>query len=955
METMLIATQSTSIKGAVKYFETVLTQGDYYLGTEIAAQWHGRTAELLGLNLSGNVTKGQFEALLSGKHPTTGKRLAQRIRQDRRPGVDFTFSIPKSVSLAWAINGDERIVAAVQQAVRDSLQHDIEPLVHRRVRDGKHANTTHRRQTGNLVYCDFLHKTSRPVAGSVDPHLHVHAFAVNLTADADRFFAAEFNEAIRQLPSLQAKFDSRLARMLQNQLGYAVEKVNFKQAGRKKAGWELAGVERSTIEKFSQRTAQVEAYAKDHGITDAQAKSKLGKQTREKKTNQLSVTQLRQQWRARLTPQERAAFAALGAGAIGERAGEVESVVLEAAVDYALEHHLYRQSTVEKHQVVGTALEHGLVLRPEQIEAELEAREVISRAQVIDGAQRDFITTRSVLAAEQAMIAYARDGRGTRYTLGKTDHVIKRDWLNDQQIAAVKHVLQSRDTVTSVTGGAGVGKTSLMKEAAEAIEAAGKRVYTFAPSTGARDVLQEAGFAHAQTVEHLIRNTKLHGQINSGDVLWVDEAGLLDVRSMNEIFAVAQKRHARVVLSGDTRQHSSPRRGEASRLLESKAGLSVVRVDKIQRQKGQYRKAVELISRGHEVVDPRTHRTGLEAGFDLLDKLGKIKEIPCEQRHATLAIQYIDSTARGRSTLVVAPTHAEGDAVTQEIRDRLREAGAIGGKEREFSQLRSLNLTPAEKGEVKSYEADGQVVQFHQNAKGGFKRGERYQVRLSPTAGVMLVPLRGDGDAKPLPRAAVERFEVYSEQTIKFAKGDKLRMSLGGLAKDGKRRFSNGRLDQIEGFDRGGNLRLKSGMTIDRSFGHWDHGFCITSHASQGKTTELTLAAMGGQSLPAINAKQFYVTVSRGSEDVAIYVEDKQRVRQAIQDAGRQLSATELVEQTVHARQKPASAQQRLRRYVMDRVRSWWQTHRPSHVAGATPLRQPGHEFGQHRSPKFAR
>ena len=192
---MLNATQSQSIQAAVSYFDEALTQGDYYLAEQIAARWNGKAAKLLGLDTTKQITKEQFESLLKGIHPTTGKKLAQRMRQDRRPGVDFTFSVPKSVSLAWAINKDERIVDALRETVRETMEKDVEPLVHRRVRDGKNVATTNRKQTGNLVYADFLHKTSRPVEGAVDPHLHVHAFAANLTMDGNRCFAAEFAEA----------------------------------------------------------------------------------------------------------------------------------------------------------------------------------------------------------------------------------------------------------------------------------------------------------------------------------------------------------------------------------------------------------------------------------------------------------------------------------------------------------------------------------------------------------------------------------------------------------------------------------------------------------------------------------------------------------------------------------------------------------------------------------------
>ncbi|MEO0531867.1 MAG: MobF family relaxase, partial [Planctomycetota bacterium] len=664
---MLNATQARSIAGAQQYFRTTLTQGDYYLGAEVNGSWRGEGAMVLGLAAGRPVTPEHFKALLEGRHPANGRKLVQRLRQDRRPGVDLTFSVPKSVSLAWAVNGDERILNALREAVYETMALDVEPLVCRRVRSGAKAASTDRKNTANLIYADFLHKTSRPVDGVVDPHLHIHAFVQNLTFDSGRFYAAELEEVMRQLPALQAKFDARLARRLQHDLGYRVVATQFRQSRRLKRGWELAGVERATIEKFSTRTSQIEAYAEEHGIDSAAAKGDLGAKTRQKKEPGVAIDRLRKRWVHRLSPVEKAAFAALAKQAQGT-AGEEEGVAPTAgeAVRFALEHHLYRNSTVERHQVVGTALERGLTLTPEAVEAALSSEDgVIDASQDVRGADRRYITTREVLEAERRMVAFARESRGTRLPIGRVEHVFERDWLNDQQKNAVRHVLASRDGVTAVTGGAGTGKSSLMAEAAEAIRGNGKEVFVFAPSTGATEVLQKKGFDNAQTVEYLLKNDKLHAHL-TGQVVWIDEAGLLDVRAMNAVFDIAKAQNARVVLSGDTRQHASPRRGEAMRLLETEAGLHVARIEKIQRQQGRYRQAVELISRGHEVIEPRTGMTGMLAGFDRLDELGKIHELPDGDRHAALADAYLQVAHAGRSTLVVAPTHAEGHAATGE-------------------------------------------------------------------------------------------------------------------------------------------------------------------------------------------------------------------------------------------------------------------------------------------------
>ena len=950
---MLIATQGKSVAGTQKYFEQVLTRGDYYLGQEVAGQWRGKGADILGLGQGAEVTKAQFNQLLEGKHPETGKNLTQRIRKDRRPGMDLTFSVPKSVSLAWAINKDEQILKALQESVRETMKRDVEPLMQRRVRTGKHAQTKQKSHTGKLIYADFLHKTSRPVKGSADPHLHVHAFVINWTQQDGKNYAGEFEEIVRQRPSLQAKFEARLARKLNHELGYNVQHTRFRQSGRIKNGWEIKGIERSTIEKFSQRTAQVEQHALEKGIKGAEAKGKLGKVTREQKDTGKSVVQLRDEWQSRLTDKERADFSKLKRGS-GKAEGETEQEAAAKSVEYALEHHLYRQSTVERHQVAGTALEHGLTLSPEQVETAIDQSGVIQKTLDAEGSKRQLITTREVLHAEREMIAFARDGRGTRRAIANTERNFDRQWLNDQQKNAVDHVLHSRDTVMAITGGAGTGKSSLMQEAVDAVRENGKQVFTFAPSTGAKEVLEEKGFTNAKTVEHLLRNTKLHPELKD-QVLWVDEAGLLDVRSMNGIFSIATEQNCRIVLSGDTKQHSSPRRGEAMRLLENEAGLNIARIEMIQRQKGRYKRAVELISRGHEVIDARTGRSGLLVGFDMLDSMGKVKEISGGDRHEALAEAYLKSTGKRKSTLIIAPTHAEAGKVTEHIRKSLREQGKLPAEETKFTRLKSLNLTEAEKGSTASYrDQEGLIVQFHQNTAGGFKKGDRYEVKSVGDEGIELQSLKKK-ETKSLPLQHGDRFDVYSQHELSISQGDKIRFSLGGTTRDGKGRISNGRLDEVKGFDKRGNFILKNGKTVDRDYGHFDLGYVVTSHASQGKDRQVAIAAMGSTSLPAINAKQFYVTVSRGSEDVAIYVDDKAKVRRSIERSGHQMSATELIGETTKSAFERSAAPEkenaltaafhhgrRAAYSFRDRVTQWWRR-----ASEATREKEP---LGRHRS-----
>src|SRR5438128_255117 len=153
---MIRITQQNSADGAKRYYAT----SDYLSeGQEINGHWGGRGAAMLGLE--GVVDKERFDALCDNLHPETGKPLTVRTRTDRTVGYDFTFSVPKSVSLLYAMCGDQGIMDAFRGSVDETMR-EIETEMKTRVRRGGKDED---RVTGNMVWASFYHMTSRPVEG----------------------------------------------------------------------------------------------------------------------------------------------------------------------------------------------------------------------------------------------------------------------------------------------------------------------------------------------------------------------------------------------------------------------------------------------------------------------------------------------------------------------------------------------------------------------------------------------------------------------------------------------------------------------------------------------------------------------------------------------------------------------------------------------------------------------
>src|SRR5580658_10436766 len=104
---MIRISQQDSAKGAKSYYATA----DYYSeGQELVGSWGGKGASRLGLE--GTVDKLSFDRLCDNLDPRTGKPLTVRTRSERTVGYDFTFSVPKSVSLLYGMTGDHEILDA---------------------------------------------------------------------------------------------------------------------------------------------------------------------------------------------------------------------------------------------------------------------------------------------------------------------------------------------------------------------------------------------------------------------------------------------------------------------------------------------------------------------------------------------------------------------------------------------------------------------------------------------------------------------------------------------------------------------------------------------------------------------------------------------------------------------------------------------------------------------------
>lgn len=876
---MLSPKTQTNLKNARSYFEEHLAVGDYYCeGERVRGEWIGNGASVLGL--SGTVEKQAFLNLCENRHPRSGKRLTARTKSTRKNKsgadvanrqvfFDFTFSPPKSVSVAALVGNDPRIVTAHHDAVKVAVR-EMESFAATRVR---RAGANSNRITGNVLAALFEHETSR----ALDPHLHTHCIVFNATLDAseERWKALQNFEMLVAQKYVENVYYHELARGL-NRCGYTV--VNSARGD-----FEIAETAPELCARFSKRHQQIdeqtrqflaEQPSKEGGNVKA-IRENLARKTRSRKQHDVSRKQLQALWDSQLTPDEKPG--------VTNRSDETNQQRLKAAdaVDWAEEHLFDRRSIVHEHELWRHALEfaRGHRVTLDEIKRETAARPYLRE-------ESDKLTRRDVLAREWEIVQMAERGAKKHAPLARNSEDSEGTLADDQRIA-LRRILGSRDRVTLFRGGAGTGKSYVLRRVQEVLHREGQATHVLAPQRQQVLDLSKDGLTGAQTVAEFLA----HGSLDRGAIVIVDEAGQIGARQLYDLLSLIETRGARVILSGDTRQHGPVEASDALRAIERYSGLRPAELNTIRRQDPErardraererireYRRAVREASQG-----------ALETSFDRLQRLGAVTEANPERLREELANAYVELASRGESAIVVSQTWAEIDQVNDRIRRDLHQRGLISGEEKKVVSLRQVDLTSAQKNDPRYY-SDDHVVVFNRRV-GGCGRGDIGRVRGIVKRGVVIDTGHSLHVVKP---EKLDAISVCSPVELKLCSGDRLQLKANAVTCAGAK-LANGEIVTVAKIKRTGEITLADGRTLPASYRQFVRGYAVTSYGSQGKTVDHVLLADSG-SRAATNAQQWYVSISRGRTSIRIFTPDRAALRRHITRSGDRPLALELAE-----------------------------------------------------------
>ncbi|MEA5055834.1 MAG: MobF family relaxase [Propionicimonas sp.] len=559
----------------------------------------------------GPVARGEAVAAIEAEEAERGTRRAVA-------GYDFTFSIPKSASVLWAV-ADAGTQALIADAHHAAIA-EVVALMEREVAatrtgaTGRNGAVAQVDVTG-LIATAFDHYDSR--AG--DPHLHTHVVISNkartvLDGKWRSLDGRPMHAATVALSELhEAIFADHLTRW------FGVEWEARDMGRDRNPAWAIAGVPEELVAEFSIRSRHIDAetdrlieqYVTKHGGRPAPATiMKLRAQatltTRPKKEVR-SLADLTAEWRRRAGRVLRADVTSWARGVTANQAplllraddvpldviaslgqGVVEVVGEKRATwrrwnltaEAARQTMAYRfASTEDRKAVVGLVVDAAeaasLRLTPPELASSPAVFQRHDGTSVFRPRHSTVFSSEVLLEAEDRLLARARTTTSPVVPLATVERIAakpdrKGRTLGDDQAEALAKIAVSGRIVDVLVGPAGAGKTTAMSALRRAWEQehGPGSVIGLAPSAVAAQVLaDDLDIQTENTAKWWDTHERTGETFRQGQLVILDEASLAGTLSLDRITALAAQAGAKVLLVGDYAQLQSPTASGAFSLL----------------------------------------------------------------------------------------------------------------------------------------------------------------------------------------------------------------------------------------------------------------------------------------------------------------------------------------------------------------------------------------------------
>jgi ATP-dependent exoDNAse (exonuclease V) alpha subunit len=370
-------------------------------------------------------------------------------------------------------------------------------------------------------------------------------------------------------------------------------------------------------------------------------------------------------------------------------------------------------------------------------------------------------------------------------------------------------------------------------------------------------------------------------------IIFLDESSLASTNMMWQLLKLQEKFGFRLVMTGDIKQLGAVEAGTPYEQM-----LDVIPYAKIQtivRQKDElHKQAVIAASEGN-----------INKTFNIHGKqIVETQDSGLLVNKSVALFTKMDTNQR-ENTLLVSPTRKLRDKINDKIRIELRKENTLQGKLEKFIALRQ-NMTTADLRFAPSFNR-GDIVKFNTKYENGINRGDYLKViKTNEITNSITMEKDGKQYIHKLKSGIKydDKFEVFEDIKLKLQEGLKIKFTKNdkqlGLINSETAIIQKMEKDTI-------TLKMEDGgvKTLPKSkLQHIDYGYCITVHASQGKTYANTIAAISDNKW--LNSQKLWLVVlSRHKDRFLAIVENEKKLKfHLISNKGVEISAVEHAEKS---------------------------------------------------------
>ena len=716
----------------------------------------------------GPTARGRAVAAIEEEESARGTRRAVA-------GYDFTFSIPKSASVLWAVadgGTQSLIVNAHHAAVAEVVAFMEREIAATRAGATPGEGAVAQVEVRGLIATAYDHYDSR--AG--DPHLHTHVVISNKvqtvldnkwrSLDGRPLHAAtvalsEFHEAV---------FADHLTRL------FGVEWETRDRGRDRNAAWAIAKVPEQLVSEFSSRSRHIneekdhliDAYVAKHGRQPSSAtviklRAQATLATRPEKEIH-SLAELTAQWRQRagkvlgvdatswareVTANEAPLLLRADDVPLDVVRGLGESVVATVGekrstwrrwnltAEAARQTMKYRfASTRDREAIIGMVVDAAEAVSVQLTPPEFASSPAVFRrsdeSSVFRPKNSTVFSSGELLDAEERLLQLAHTATGPTVSLATVERVTRKPdrkglVLGEDQASALTEIAVSGRVLDLLIGPAGAGKTTAMNALRRAWEKEhGQRsVVGLAPSSNAAQVLAEdLGITTENTAKWWQNHLREGETFHPGQLVIVDEASLAGTLSLDRITQLAAEAGAKVLLVGDYAQLQAVDAGGAFGMLTHDRDDVPELVDVHRFTHGWEKRASLDLRHGHIDV------------VDTYDENQRIVDGDTEEMIDAAYAAWRSDHVAGRATVLVSDSNESVTALNNRARTDLILDGTVHGS-------RESELHDG------THAASGDIIITRRNdrrllaGRGWVRNGDRWNVVDVRRDGSMLVRRAG--------------------------------------------------------------------------------------------------------------------------------------------------------------------------------------------------------------------